>query len=73
MNADVMKLKVNTGRGLKTQRQLGQGMVEYLLVLTVVVTTTVVIMNTISSTTANLINSMVNNIQSVTNVTNTAN
>lgn len=48
---------------------LGQGMIEYLLVLTVVISTSVVVMNTISSSTQALINSMVNNIQQVTNVT----
>ncbi len=67
MDADVRKLKIDPGRRLGRRR--GQGMVEYLLVLTVVVSTTVVVMKTISTATACLINSMVSNIQSVTNVT----
>lgn len=68
MKANGTELEV-TRRGDKDARR-GQGMIEYLLVMTVVISTTVVIMNTISSTTSTLINSMVTNIQSVTNVTN---
>ena len=59
----------NLNAHLNMDKCRGQGMVEYMLVLTVVVSTTVVIMSTISSTTSSLINGMVNNIQNVTNVT----
>lgn len=71
MNANVTDLDATQRSDRKAR--LGQGMIEYLLVMTVVISTTVVIMNTISSTTSTLINSMVTNIQSVTNVTNSGN
>lgn len=46
----------------------GQGMIEYLLVLTVVVFVTVTALTMISGTVANLINGLVTNIQSITGV-----
>lgn len=48
--------------------QRGQGMVEYLLVLTVIVTMTMTAMSTISGSVGNLTSALVNNIQEVTGV-----
>ena len=48
--------------------QRGQGMVEYLLVLTVVITMTVTAMSAVSGSVATLVNTLVDNIESVTGV-----
>jgi len=52
--------------------QAGQGLLEYCLVLSVVVAVTVTVMSAISSSTATLISALVENIESVTDVSDSA-
>lgn len=57
----------------KREASRGQGMLEYVLVLAVVVTITFTGMQVISSSASSAVNALVNNIQNVTGVSNTAN
>lgn len=54
-------------------RLRGQGMVEYLLVLTVVIATTVGALNILADSAADLTNAMANTVQSETDVEDPAN